>query len=96
MDHRQHCYLICFEPDRIKPRTAAIDELDGHIRAAFATTWHGFANLWLVRADGPADLVRDQLTPVRPGDRLLVVRIEEDAAWSEFPPPMAEWLTEHV
>jgi hypothetical protein len=75
---------------------AMADSLAGKVNTALtgcSRNVRRIGTVWLVQADGTADLLRDHVVQRVPDCKtLLVVRAAGDAAWAEVDPVDADWL----
>jgi hypothetical protein len=65
--------------------------------------WHRLDSTWIIKYEGPAGEIRDELKPHlrnpgrEGGDRLLVACLTGEAAWTlSFPEPGRQWLKKNL
>lgn len=63
----------------------------------FARIWHHLESVWIVKTDWTAREVRNHLKPhIDSSDKLLVVELTGEGAWSGFNDEAVSWLSEHL
>ena len=59
--------------------------------------WHCLDSTWLVKSNATAEQIRNVLQMhIHSDDRLLVVQLIRDAAWTGFTKQCADWLRENL
>jgi hypothetical protein len=55
--------------------------------------WHCLDSTWIIKSNLTAEQIRDNLTPyIDDNDKLLVVKLFREAAWTGFDKNCADWL----
>ena len=59
--------------------------------------WHCLDSTWIVKTNLDSQQIRDRLIPkIDNNDRLLVVRLKQEAAWVGFKKECSDWLKNYL
>ena len=60
---------------------------------SYPTHWHAQGSVWFIEATQSAVQIRDFLSPcLDANDKLIVTRLEGEAAWSGYSQNISDWL----
>ncbi len=73
------------------------DGLIQAIKSLPGTGWHHLDSTWVLRSSGTAPEIRDILVRhLGPNDKLLVVQLTGEGAWSGFNDEGSQWLMDNL
>ena len=73
------------------------DNLFERLEAIGSGYWDCLESTWLLITDKTAAQIKEELQPcLKPGDRLLVMRYGEGAAWLGFKDQCGTWLKDNL
>ncbi len=79
------------------PDEKSYDQLFTTLETLGTAFWDCLEATWLIETTKTAAQIRDEIKPyLRPGDRLLVMRCGEDAAWLGFEQVCKTWLEDRL
>ena len=59
--------------------------------------WHCLDSTWIIKTNLTAEQIRDRLIPkIDSNDKLLVVRLRQEAAWIGFQKECSDWLKNNL
>jgi hypothetical protein len=63
----------------------------------FPLSWQHLASTWIVKTDGSAKQVRDQVKPhIDTADKLLVLELSGEGAWAGLSDEAIDWLVANL
>lgn len=64
---------------------------------AYSTHWHVQGSVWIIETAKSAIQIRDELRPcLDRNDKLIVARLEGEAAWAGYSDNIGEWLKDRL
>ena len=91
-------YVICYgTPKNGVARETACRRISQHLDRQFPGRHRRIDSSWVILTNATADKIRDDLAAQVDGDdKLLVVRADQEAAWSGFEAADSDWLLAEI